>query len=244
MSAFEQWLDKAVIRGPDRVIPSSAAITVTKDGIIYSRSAGTQSENPNSKLFDKPISPDISIWIASATKLMTSISILQLLEKGLLDLGADVSSVLPELADLEVFLKFNDAGEPTYEKAIKKITIRMLPTHQSCVGYEFFHPYIQQIREFKKKAGEAIPSKLTWESKLNPLLAQPDTQWNYGSSYELLGRLIERLANTSLGSYMHTHIWHPLSMSSISFSPSSPAIASTLGDATLRGPDASLSPAP
>ncbi|OBT80227.1 hypothetical protein VF21_00598 [Pseudogymnoascus sp. 05NY08] len=146
MSAFEQWLDKAATRGPDRVIPSSAVIAVTKDGIIYSRSAGTQSEDPDSPLFDKPISPDTSIWIASATKLMTSISILQLLEKGLLDLDADVSSVLPELADLEVFLEFNDAGEPTYEKAIKKITIRMLLTHQSGAGYEFFHPYIQQIR--------------------------------------------------------------------------------------------------
>lgn len=33
MSAFEQWLDKAATRGPDRVIPSSVAIALTKDGI-------------------------------------------------------------------------------------------------------------------------------------------------------------------------------------------------------------------
>ncbi|KFY79147.1 hypothetical protein V499_01806 [Pseudogymnoascus sp. VKM F-103] len=244
MSAFEQWLDKAATRGPDRVIPSSAAIAVTKDGIIYSHSAGTQSEDPASPLFDKPLSPDNSIWIASATKLMTSISILQLFEKGLVDLDADVSSVLPEFANPDVFIKFNDEGEPTYEKAIKKITIRMLLTHQSGMGYNFFHPYIQQIRDFKEKAGDAVPSKLTWESQLNPLLAQPSTQWTYGSSYELLGRLLERLTHTSLGSYMQTHIWHPLSMSPISFSPSDPAIASSLADATLRGPDNTFLPAP
>jgi CubicO group peptidase (beta-lactamase class C family) len=142
---------------------------LTFQGTIYSHSAGTQSENPDSPLFDKPISPDNSIWIASATKLMTSISILQLLENGLVDLDADVSSVLPELADPEVFLKFNDAGEPTYEKAIKKITIRMLLTHQSGVGYDFFQPYIQQIRDFKEKAGESVPSKLTWVRCINPL---------------------------------------------------------------------------
>ncbi|OBT39163.1 hypothetical protein VE00_10215 [Pseudogymnoascus sp. WSF 3629] len=197
MSAFEQWLDQAATRGPDRVIPSSVAIAVTKDA--------------------------------------NDIHLLQLLENGLVDLDADVSSVLPELADPEVFLKFNDAGEPTYEKAIKKITIRMLLTHQSGVGYDFFQPYIQQIRDFKEKAGESVSSKLTWESKLNPLLAQPGKEWSYGSSYELLGRLIERLAHTSLGSYMQTHIWTPLSMSPISFS---------LSDATLRAPDDSLLPAP
>lgn len=33
MSAFEQWFDIAATRGPDRVIPSSVAIAVTKDGI-------------------------------------------------------------------------------------------------------------------------------------------------------------------------------------------------------------------
>lgn len=36
MSAFEQWLDKAATRGPGRVIPSSAAIAVTKDGMSIS----------------------------------------------------------------------------------------------------------------------------------------------------------------------------------------------------------------
>ncbi|OBT51055.1 hypothetical protein VE04_07794, partial [Pseudogymnoascus sp. 24MN13] len=208
MSAFEQWLDKAATRGPDRVIPSSAAIAVTKDGIIYSHSAGTQSEDPASPLFDKPLSPDNSIWIASATKLMTSISILQLFEKGLVDLDADVSSVLPEFANPDVFIKFNDAGEPTYEKAIKKITIRMLLTHQSGMGYNFFHPYIQQIRDFKEKAGDAVPSKLTWVHTCKPTSGTP---------------------------------------SPCPPSPSPPpttTLASSLDDATLRGPDNTFLPAP
>lgn len=93
---------------------------------------------------------------------MTSICILQLIEKGLLDLDANADTVLPELADLEVFTGFNDDGEPTYEKAVKKITIRMMLTHQSGVGSPIFHPYIQQIRDFKEKSGLQVPSKLTW----------------------------------------------------------------------------------
>ncbi|KFY69276.1 hypothetical protein V498_10498, partial [Pseudogymnoascus sp. VKM F-4517 (FW-2822)] len=75
------------------------------------------------------------------------------------------------------------------------------------------------------------------ESYLNPLIAQPSTSWNYGGSYELLGRLIERLTSTSLTSYMQTHIWAPLSMTRISFDPHSPAIAPSLADSTLRGPN-------
>ncbi|KFY61740.1 hypothetical protein V496_04921, partial [Pseudogymnoascus sp. VKM F-4515 (FW-2607)] len=65
----------------------------------------------------------------------------------------------------------------------------------------------------------------------------PSTSWNYGGSYELLGRLIERLTSTSLTSYMQTHIWAPLSMTRISFDPHSPAIAPSLADSTLRGPN-------
>ncbi|OAF62390.1 hypothetical protein VC83_00719 [Pseudogymnoascus destructans] len=34
MSAFEQWLDKAAIRGPNRVIPISVAIAVAKDAMM------------------------------------------------------------------------------------------------------------------------------------------------------------------------------------------------------------------
>lgn len=116
--------------------------------------------------------------IASCTKLMTSICILQLFEKGLLDLDANADTVLPELADPEVFTGFNDDGEPTYEKAAKKITIRMLLTHQSGAGYDLFHPYIHQIRDFKEKSGLEVPSDLTWvrslpKSPLTPPLTHP-----------------------------------------------------------------------
>lgn len=137
---------------------------LTPVGIIYSHSSGTQSEDPTSPLYDKPINPDNVIWIASATKLMTVISILQLLEKGLVDLDADLDSVLPELSDLEVFKGFNEDGSPIYEKAKRKITTRMLLTHQSGMGYEFFQPYIDQIRSYKEKLGQAVPSKLAWVS--------------------------------------------------------------------------------
>ncbi|KFX90416.1 hypothetical protein V490_06471 [Pseudogymnoascus sp. VKM F-3557] len=244
MSAFEQWLDKAAARGPDRVIPSSVAIAATKDGIIYSHSSGTQSEDPASPLYDKPINPDNVIWIASATKLMTVISILQLLEKGLVDLDADLDAVLPELSDLEVFKGFNEDGSPIYEKAKQKITTRMLLTHQSGMGYEFFQPYIDQIRSHKEKLGQAVPSKLAWESKLNPLIGQPGEVWNYGASYEILGRLIERLTHTTLNAYMQTHIWDPLSMTHTSFSSSSPSVAPFLADAAFRGEDGSIVPSP
>jgi CubicO group peptidase (beta-lactamase class C family) len=135
---------------------------LTLVGIIYSHSAGTQSEDPASPLYHKPITPDNAIWLASATKLMTAISILQLLEKGLLNLDADLDAVMPELSDPEVFKGFSEDGSPIYEKAKQKITTRMLLTHQSGMGYEFFQPYIDQIRSHKEMLGQTVPSKLAW----------------------------------------------------------------------------------
>ena len=63
--------------------------------------------------------------IASCTKLLTSIAVLQCVEKGLLKLDEDVVRVLPEFKDVEVVSGADETtGELTIEKATKAITLR------------------------------------------------------------------------------------------------------------------------
>ena len=62
-------------------------------GITYSHAAGTQSIDPASPLVNKPFSLDTTMWIASCTKLLTSLAALQCVERGLLKPDGDISEV-------------------------------------------------------------------------------------------------------------------------------------------------------
>lgn len=62
--------------------------------------------------------------IASCTKLMTSISALQCVEKGLVQLDDDVAKHLPELAELDILTGFDSEGKPKTVKRKNPITLR------------------------------------------------------------------------------------------------------------------------
>jgi len=62
--------------------------------------------------------------LASCTKLMTTIAALQCVERGQIRLDDAVSSVLPELKELEIITGFKEDGSLTYQKAKNAITLR------------------------------------------------------------------------------------------------------------------------
>lgn len=95
------------------------------------------------------MSIDTTFWIASCTKLATSIAALQAVEKGLLDLDADISNILPEWKEPEILTGFSSAGQPQLKKATKMITLRQLLTHSSGMGYDFLSPELAKWRQFK-----------------------------------------------------------------------------------------------
>jgi CubicO group peptidase (beta-lactamase class C family) len=72
----------------------------------------------------KPLDLNGVFWIASMTKLMTTISAMQCVERGLIDLDDDVSDVLHELKGAEVLEGFDNEGKPKLRKAKNKITLR------------------------------------------------------------------------------------------------------------------------
>lgn len=53
-----------------------------------------------------------------------------------------------------------------------------------------------------------------------PLVYEPGTSWEYSGAYDWLGIFLERVTGcVSLGTYMDTHIWKPLSLKHITFRP-------------------------
>ncbi|KAF5359053.1 hypothetical protein D9758_004910 [Tetrapyrgos nigripes] len=55
-----------------------------------------------------PIDFDTTMWVASCTKLVTSVAALQLVEQGLVDLDEDISRVLTEWKDAQILEGFEE----------------------------------------------------------------------------------------------------------------------------------------
>ena len=73
----------------------------------------------------KPMEPDTVLAMASCTKLMTAISVIQCVERGLFDLDEDVARVLPELKDVEIISDPEGVNaSPTLRPKKKSITLR------------------------------------------------------------------------------------------------------------------------
>lgn len=74
-------------------------------------------------------------YLASSTKLVTTIAVLQCTEKGLLHLDADISPVLPEFAGAKILTGFTKTDQPIFTPASKPVTLRHLLTHSSGLAY-------------------------------------------------------------------------------------------------------------
>lgn len=73
----------------------------------------------------KPMERDTVLALASCTKLMTAISVLQCVERGLLALDQDVTPLLPEVGKFGIITGFDDVtGQPVTIPNTKHVTLR------------------------------------------------------------------------------------------------------------------------
>ena len=73
----------------------------------------------------EPLEMNNIMWIASCTKLMTSIAAMQCVERGLVALETDVAGILPELATQGILTGFDEkSGEPIIQKRQRTMTLR------------------------------------------------------------------------------------------------------------------------
>lgn len=109
--------------------------------------------------------------IASVTKLLTSISVVQLVEKGLIGLDDDVEDILPSLKERQILLGFDDAGVPQYRPKTTAITLRHLLTHTSGMGYAESYPLLAREGEYRHRVRD-----VTLRNQVSsPAAATPNT---------------------------------------------------------------------
>lgn len=163
----------------------------------------------------RPLRLDALYRIASMTKAVTAVSFLMLVEEGLVSLDDPIARVLPELADLGVYV---DGTVPPFETrpALRQPVMRDLLTHTAGFTYGFMQPtpldqaYWQDgIYNFRATLRrEALLEALA----ALPLLHDPGSHFTYSVATDLLGLIVERLRDRPLGDVFAERITGPLGM--------------------------------
>ncbi len=167
-----------------------------------------------------PIERDTIFRIYSMSKPITSIAVMQLVERGKLELDKPVGQYLPDLKDSKVLVRSDRANENWKEVPAKReITVRDLLRHTSGMTYGFFGD--TEVDKRYRKAGVLI-SDSTIEDTIEklgdlPLRHHPGSRFLYSVSTDVLGRLIEVASGTTLDKYLAQNIFNPLDMNNTFF---------------------------
>lgn len=137
-----------------------------------------------------PAKAESAYRLASITKPMTALAILQLVEKGKIDLDAEVQTYVPY-----------------FPKKQWPVTVRQVLGHLG--GISHYKNFEQEGHiKTRKTTREAIAIFETFD-----LVAEPGTRYSYSSyGYNLLGAIIEAASGMSYGDYMRQNVWQPLGM--------------------------------
>jgi len=184
-------------------VPGLSLAVVKDNQIIYARGFGSRNLKEN-----LPATPDTLYGIGSCTKSFTALAIMQLVERGKLDVQDPVSKHLP---------RFKLKG-----KNGKQITIHHLLTHSSGIPNlgtaeilirrmanlgEYFVP-LSSIEDFFLHINEAQEE----------IAAEPGERFYYSNEgYTLLGMIVERASGVSYENYVQENILKPLKMDRSTF---------------------------
>ena len=177
-----------------KAVPMAVAMVANTRGVTYEGAVG--------------VPKDAIFAIASMTKPVTSVAVMQLVEAGRVKLDEPAATYVKELADVRVL----ESGKRRPPKT--PITVRHLLTHTAGFGYEFLNRDLFELVSKKE-----IPSVMAGGNAFlkAPLVFDPGARWEYGINIDWLGRLVERVSGQSLEVYFREKIFAPLGMSDTFF---------------------------
>jgi CubicO group peptidase (beta-lactamase class C family) len=181
IKAFEKFLEQQM--EADRI--PGLSVGFYKEGFMWSGGYGYIDLENNVKATDQS-----AYRLASVTKTMTAVAVLQLQESGKLDIDDPVREYVPY-----------------FPRKRWDVTLRHLLGHIG--GISHYQDYDEEGSiKVPKDTREAIDIFDEFE-----LVARPGTEYNYSSyGYNLLGAAIEGASEMPYGKYLRNNIWEPLNM--------------------------------
>jgi len=175
-----------------------------------------------------PMTDDTIFRLFSMTKPITSVAAMMLVDKGKLRLDDPVAKYIPSFSATKVGVERKAAnGDKTLDlvPANRPITIVDLMTHTSGITYGFYgESMVRQLyRDAKIYDGDFDNAEFAERIARLPLAVQPGTEWDYGHSTDILGRIIEVVSGKPLLQFEKDNLLGPLGMTNTSFFVSDPA---------------------
>lgn len=193
-------------------IPGAVAIVIQNDKIVHHSAYGW-------KNIEKEQSQSINdiFRIASMTKGLTAVAIMQLLENKQLQLDDPVSKYIPEFQDLQLLSEVMPDSTFTATPIDVGISIRQLLTHTSGIGYGFQdEKYNSLLIKNGISEGFCNDSRTSMENIVKiaqlPLLCEPGEKFIYSMSYDVLGVVVEVVSGQRFDVYIRKNILDPLQM--------------------------------
>lgn len=180
-----------------------------------------------------PVDENSLYRIYSMSKPITGMATMILIDEGKLGLDQPVHEILPAFRNMRVLVNPEGPLDETVP-ANKPITIRMLLTHTSGLGYHIISkgPLQKAYNDAGLVGGPLsrlpipllpkvtpAPSLADFADRLAelPLMYQPATKWSYSCSIDLLGRVIEVASGMEFEAFLKKRIFDPCGMTSTWF---------------------------
>ncbi len=175
-----------------------SALISNNNEVLFSENFGFQNiENQD------PVTENTIFRLASLTKPVVSVAVLQLIEEGKLNLDDSVEKYLPFFRNVKVF--------STQQTPKNSMTIRHLLTHTSGISSGFGQDEVGALfRAFNAKASDL--EEYVKEIVSIPLCTEPGMEFNYGHSTDVLALVIEKVSGKRIDRYLKEHLFTPLGM--------------------------------
>lgn len=151
-----------------------------------------------------PMTPDSIFRIASMTKPICGVAMMQLYEQGKWKLDDPVSKHIPQFAGLKV-----KTADGSLVAQAAPMTMAQLMSHTAGFGTNADY---EQAR-----LGATDLQGMIDKLAALPLRAQPGTDWSYGPCVNIQGYVVEKLSGLDLADYFQKRIFTPLKMPDTQF---------------------------
>ncbi|MDB5312019.1 MAG: ddpX [Gemmataceae bacterium] len=192
----------------DKRLPALSIALIDDQRVVWAKGFGFQDRGKK-----VPATAETVYRVGSVSKLFTDVAIMQLVEKGDLNLGVPVMKYLPD---------FRPLGAAEY----KPITLRMLMAHRSGLIRE------PPVGNYFDPTGPSLEQTVESLNGLALVYPPGERQKYSNAAIGLVGYTLQKVRGEKFEKAVQTHVLDPLGMRSSSFEPT-PAVTRNLADAVM-----------
>jgi CubicO group peptidase (beta-lactamase class C family)/D-alanyl-D-alanine dipeptidase len=193
-AAINQLTDAIQYEMEQKALPAISIVLTDDQQQVWAQSFGMEDPAGN-----KPADLETVFRIGSVSKLFTDIGIMQLVEKGEIDLDVPVQTYLPD------FQPDNTSG--------KDITLRQLMSHRSGLVRE------PRLGHYFDDSGTTLAQTVAGLND-SPLIYEPETKVKYSNAgIAVVGYVLEKLKGQAFPDYLQEQVLQPMGLENSSFEP-------------------------